>query len=196
MREITMSTSALTRLFDYLPNPDDPEPVGPGGPVIRWLDWVSLNPQPLPPVATGFQRALFGPGPIPWGPSSQAWGPRPEPWRWAMLTRATISAHLDRLSAVGIIIVGGDVERAVQATSDSISSFVDDICGTPPHKGPFPGPWGPVLDSETLHPINVVTAGVQFQTAADALTDSTMHDVLERAAERLLDVGLSRLSEV
>ena len=141
MPEITLSTSVLADLLDYLPNPDDPGPVGPWGPVIRWLD--SGDAQPAAPTAA---RVVFGPRPEPWGPG-------PIPWRWAALAQATISAHLERLEMAGIIIVSGDTERAARASSESLTQFVDEICGTPPYKGPFPRPWGPLLDTETLHPI-------------------------------------------
>lgn len=71
MLEITVPTSALVKLFDYLPNPDDPDPVGPAGPVIRGLDWVLLNPQPLPPREVLVPRLVRHLG--------AEWGPRPEP---------------------------------------------------------------------------------------------------------------------
>ena len=182
MAEITLSTSVLADLLDYLPNPDDAGPVGPAGPVIRWLDWVMLNPQPLPP-----REIVFGPRPEPWGPG-------PIPWRWAALARATISTHLERLEMAGIIIVSGDTERAVRSSSESLNQFVDEICGTPPYKGPFPRPWGPFLDTETLHPINLISVGAQFQRAADALGNSPLHDALEQAALRALSAGLERLT--
>src|SRR4051812_5893081 len=64
----------IGKQFDYYPNPDDPGdsnhpfgPYGPHGPILhnvldfqrlRQLDWVSLNPQPLPPKESlGFSLA-------------------------------------------------------------------------------------------------------------------------------------------
>ncbi len=196
MREITLSTTALANLIDLFPNPDDPEPTGPGGPVIRWLEWVGLNPQPLPPRWHELLQAVLM-NPVPWrrGPSPEPWGPHPEPWLWAAVTRATISTHLNRLEAAGIIIVSGDLEHAIRSTGESLVAFVDDICGTPPRPRPFPPPWGPVLDPETLHPLNLIVAGAQFQKAADALGDHPLHDTFEESAERLLSTGIARLSE-
>ena len=197
MREITLSTGALAALIDHLPVPDGPEPTGPGGPVIRWLDRVGLNPQPLPPRASFMIQAAVSPGPIYWGPSPEPWGPHPEPWAWALLTRATISRHLTQLETAGIIIVSGDLEHAIRSAGESLVAFADDICGTPPHPRPFPfpGPWGPVLDPETLHPLNLLVAGVEFQRAADSLSEHPLHDAFERSAERLLDAGLSRMAD-
>jgi hypothetical protein len=185
MLEITVPTSALVKLFDYLPNPDDPDPVGPAGPVIRGLDWVLLNPQPLPPREVLVPRLVRHLG--------AEWGPRPEPWVWASTTRAVITAHLDRFTMAGIIIVSGDTEHPVQVITKSLSTVVDELCGTPPHKGPFPALWGPLLDTGTLHPVNLVIAGIQFQKAADALQDHPLHDALDQAAERLLGEGFNRL---
>jgi hypothetical protein len=86
MREITISTSALAELIDCFPNPEDPEPIGPWGPVIRLLDLVSLNPQPLPPaggpeIGTALRRGT-------------TWGGQPEPWVWARLESPTGSTVL------------------------------------------------------------------------------------------------------
>ena len=188
MQEITIPTSALVRLFDYLPNPDDPGPVGPAGPIIRELDWMLLNPQPLPPREMLTPRLFRHLGP--------EWGPRPEPWLWAVVARAVITEHLDRLTMAGIIIVSGDTEHPVRVLTESLSAFTDEICGTPPHKGPFPGPWGPLLDTDTLHPVNLILAGIQFQKAADSLQSHPLHDAVDQAAERLLREGFDRLGSL
>jgi hypothetical protein len=185
MREITIPTAALVKLFDYLPNPDDAEPGGPAGPVMRRLDWVLRGPQPLPPreqLASQLIRQL-----------GAEWGPRPEPWLWSTTTRAVISQHLDRFTMAGIIIVSGDNEHPARVINESLSALIDNFCGTPPFKGPFPGPWGPLLDSETLHPVNLIMAGIQFQKAAGAFDGHPLHDALDQAAERLLGEGFNRL---
>lgn len=186
MPDITISTSALVQLLDQYPNPDEVTPYGPAGPVVRRLDWVALNPQPLPPVESGLAALARV--------ANREWGAAADPQRWAVATRAMISAHLERFTLAGIIIVSGDTERPVAEIERSISSMIDEWCGTPPHRGPFPGPWGPVLDSELLHPANLVVAGVQFQKAADGLRDSPLRDVFERAAERLLSEGFGRMA--
>lgn len=120
-------------------------------------------------------------------------GSPPGTWVWASTTRAVITAHLDRFTMAGIIIVSGDTEHPVQVITKSLSTVVDELCGTPPHKGPFPALWGPLLDTGTLHPVNLVIAGIQFQKAADALQDHPLHDALDQAAERLLGEGFNRL---
>ena len=133
MSDITISTSALARLSDYLPGPDDPPSRGnrrPGHPQHGLGDAESTA---IAPIEASLRRQLGAP----------EWGPHPEPWAWAAATRSVISAHLDRLAIASIIIVSGDLEQAVRATAESISTLIDEWCGTPPHKGPFPRPWGP-----------------------------------------------------
>jgi hypothetical protein len=115
---------------------------------------------------------------------------------WASATRAVITAHLDRFTMAGIIIVSGDTEHPVRVITESLSTFIDELCGTPPHKGPFPGPWGPLLDSDTLHPVNLVIAGIQFQKAAVALDGHPLRGALDNAAERLLGEGFNRLGSL
>jgi hypothetical protein len=90
MREITISTSALAELTDCFPNPEDPEPIGPWGPVIRLLDLVSLNPQPLPPaggpeIGTALRRGTT------WGgqPRTLGLGPPGVPDRFNRADRHT-----------------------------------------------------------------------------------------------------------
>lgn len=194
MSEITVPTSDLVRLLDAVayPNPDDVGPLGPAGPVIRWWDWVALNPQPLPPKWQWTEPwRKWGPHPEPW----RSWGDRPDPRGWTMVAQATIGQAMESFEMAGIIVVGGDTERARESIQDSLTKFVDDICGTPPRKGPFPGPWGPVLDPERLHPSNLVIAGAQFHKAAESLGDHPLRGTMQDAAQRLFETGLSRLGE-
>jgi hypothetical protein len=185
MREITLSTSALFRLLGDMPAPDDPDPVGPWGPVIRNLDAVALNPQPLPP-GDPFARiaSLTRPG----------WSARPAPQLWTALARSAISTHLDRLAMAGIIIVGGDVESAGRATAEALISFADDLCPTPPHPFPWPSPWGPRIDA-AIHPINLLAVAAQLQQAAESMAGQAIGEALEAAADRLLDAALGRLEQ-
>ena len=185
MREITMATSALAELISNYFDADHPKPNWDSTVRLRDLAW--LNPQLLPPAGGPEIGAVL--------PRGTTWGPQPEPWAWAQLTQATISHHVNLLELVGIIIVGGDAERAVSNISESLLAFTDGPCGTGPHKPHFPGPWGPVLDAEVLHPVNLVVAGVQFQRAADALGESPIHDTLEECADRLITAGLDRLGQ-
>lgn len=171
---VTLPVSALATLvgqFAY-PNPDDPEPHGPGGPVIRNRgEWVYLNPQPLPPV--------------------EKWGPQPEPWRFAAAVRTSIGHILTTVELAGIIIVGGDAERPTAFAKQAVSDLVDEWCGTPPRPRPFPGPWGPTLD-EPLSVLNLIVAAVQVQRAADSVAGTPTGDILDGAAGRLFEVAAER----
>lgn len=184
MYELTVSASALGRLLDAYPNPDDAGPVGPWGPVIRFGDLVSLNPQPLPP----------GPG-DPFARAVREWGPHPRPALAAGVARALVSAHLDRFTQAGIIIVSGDTERAAELSARAIAADVDIFCGTQPYRGPFPRPWGPLFDSSVVHGADLVAAGLEYQRATDAFTDHVLAGALQEAASRLLDEGFRRLGE-
>jgi hypothetical protein len=175
---LTLSTTAIAALVSSVlrPVPDDPEPVGPGGPVIRWGDWVMLNPQPLPP--------------------RESWGPSPEPWSWAVAVRAELSRALDQFEQAAIIIVSGrDPEGAWEATETPLTRLVDDFCGTQPRPRPFPGPWGPRLTSEPLSGRSLMIAGAQFQQVADYLGDHPLNPGLEDAARRLFETGIARLEQ-
>jgi hypothetical protein len=192
--QLTLSRSTFAEIFDRLfvlgfPNPDDSGPIGPAGPVISPADLVALNPSKL------VGPEVFRPRLQPWGPSSEPWGTHPEPWRSIAATRAAIDRALGLMEMAGIIIVSGDIDRAVELASAIVSRFVDEFCGTPPRKGPFPGPWGPVLDTETLHPLNLVIAGIQCQKASDALGLHPLQSAINDAADRLLETGLGRLAD-
>ncbi len=180
--QLSLSKATFVEVLDLLfilgfPNPDDSGPIGPAGPVI------SPGPLFVRPIRERF------------GPSSEPWGPHPEPWRSIAVTRAAIDRSVDLLEMAGIIIVSGDIDRAVDAAGMALKRFVDDFCGTPPHHGPFPGPWGPVLDTETLHPVNLVLAGAQCLKASGALEGHPLQAAIDDAADRLLETGLSRLAD-
>ncbi len=184
--QLTLSKVAFVEVLDALTavefqRSDDAGMLGPVGPVIVGGDLVSLNPQPLPP-----QEFLV---------THLPWGPHPDPRRSIAVTRAVINKSLSLYEMAGIIIVRGDVDRAVEYAGATLRRFVDDFCETPPHKGPFPAPWGPVLDAETLHPVNLVLAGAQCLKAADALNDHPLQGAISAAADRLLDTGLGRLAD-
>jgi len=174
-RPLTVTTTTVTALINSVLRPasDDPEPTGPGGPVLDWWQWVLLNPQPLPPRET--------------------WGPLPDPWRWALAVRAELARTVDQFEQAGIIVVGGDVERAVEMTGRTVSRLVDDFCGTPPRPRPFPGPWGPRLGSEPLSGRSLMVAAAQFEQAAESLGDHPLTGVLDDAAGRLFETGAERL---
>lgn len=152
----------------FLPNPDGPDfdPRGPIGPIAHLGDEISLNPQPLPP------RAIDA----------------------ALVARAAISQAVEQYEAAAIIVIGGDVERAVEATRVKLERFVDGLCPDPPKPPvPWPWPWGHTFDRDALDPMVLLAAGAQFQRMADVIGDHPLRAALEQSADRLFEVGLDRL---
>jgi hypothetical protein len=190
MSELTLSKQTLIKLLERAStdpcepwgcDPSEPPP-GSGWPPDplpdpeRWailnllgrLDWVRLNPQPLPPRGH---------------------------WRPTWVARMTIARALD-LHETAEALAGDGGERARGMIERNVSELVDDWCGTRPHPRPYPRPWGPLVrGTEVLQPIDLIIAGAQFQKAADALAGSALQATFEGAADRLLATGLSRLEE-
>ncbi|MEO5651060.1 MAG: hypothetical protein ABIR03_14215 [Ginsengibacter sp.] len=153
----------------YNPNPDDPEPVGPWGPVIRQayqfskLSWVALNPQPLPPkevIAMNLARQVID--------------------RAGLMNEIANGVNSNG-EKQGIIIVSGYISR-----------FIDD-CGNgvikikiPKRRGPVPNP----DPDPTLQPIDFIMMGLQFQAEANATGDEGLKKVFADAAGKLLDKGI------
>ncbi len=181
---ITLTKTALVSLLDdaLYPNPDDPGPYGPIGPVIRAalgnLSRVLLNPQPLPPRSE--------PNPDPW-----RFEPEPEPWRSAILARTVIDRVVAQYQFAETLAGAQQSERSLQAVRSQIQAFVDDYCGTRPPKWSWPWPWPPKVDSTRLRPIDLLVAGAQFQKAA-ALQNPLQAD-FSSAADQLFETGLKRL---
>lgn len=176
---ITLTKSAFANVLDAVlyPNPDDPGPYGPIGPVIRdQLLWVLLNPQPLPPVA--------GPLPDPW-----RFGPHPEPWHLAILARTLIDRVVAQYQFAEVLGGSEQSERAGATVRSYIRDVVDDWCGTRPPKWPWP--WPPRADAAQLRPISLLVAGAQFQKAA-SLNNPLQAD-FSAAADQLFETGLKRL---
>lgn len=171
LQSITLSRSSLAKLLQsFYPNPDDPGPWGPIGPVIRAaLDRVTLNPQPLPP------------------------GPQPDPWRAAMFARLTIDQAVSQYQLAEALLGREAAGRASEAARSQIQAFVDEWCGTHPRPWPRPWPWPPVLDPKTVQPAELLVAGAQFETAAQL--KNPLQETFSAAAAQLIDVGLQRLRE-
>jgi hypothetical protein len=186
MPELTLSKQALIKLLEtasldpcepYGCDPSEPPPGSseppqfPGweiGNVLGRLDWVRLNPQPLPPKGH---------------------------WRSASVARITIARAL-ALHETAEALAGDGGERALGMIQRNVSELVDDWCGTRPHPRPFPWPWGPIVrGTDELQPIDLLVAGAQFQKAAYALEGSALPAAFQGAADRLLKTGLSRLEE-
>jgi hypothetical protein len=193
----TISKAALVRLLGgfHLPDPDGPDidPRGPIGPIARATQGSAFFPSP-----DGPDFDPRGPiGPIAHVGDESSLNPKPLPPRSidaALAARAAISHAFEQYEAAGIIIVGGDTERAVEAARAKLDRFIDGICPDPPRPPvPWPWPWGPTLDREALDPVVLLAAGAQFQRMADTIGDHPLHDVFEQSADRLFDAGLDRL---
>jgi hypothetical protein len=171
---IPFTKASLVKLLDDMlyPNPDDPGPYGPIGPIIRWalgdFSWVLLNPQPLPPVA--------GPGPQPW-----YFSPVPDPWRSAFLARTVIDRAVPHYQFAEVSAGREQLEGITAAIGAQLREFVDDYCGTRPPRWPRPWPWPPHFDPAQLRPLDLLMAGAQF------------HAEFSAAAEQLFEAGLRRL---
>ena len=182
MSELMLSKQTLIKLLERA-SPDPCEPYGcdpweppPGGteplpdphPRSHPLDWVRLNPQPLPPKGH---------------------------WRAASVARFTIARALDMHETAEALAQDGGT-RALGMIQRNVNGLVGNWCGSGVHPRPFPWPWGPLLrGTEPLEPIELIVAGAQFQKAADALEGSTLQGTFEDAADRLFKTGLSRLEE-
>jgi hypothetical protein len=178
MSELTLSKQTLIKLLERASS-DPCEPYGcdpwepPNEPrdppelrSVSPLDWVGLNPQPLPPKGH---------------------------WRPANVARITIARALALHETAEALAHDGG-ERAVGMIQRNVNGLVEDWCGTGAHPRPFPWPWGPILrGTEELQPIELIVAGAQFQKVADALEGSALQGTFEGAADRLLKTGLSRL---
>ena len=153
----------------YNPNPDDPEPDGPWGPIIRQafqfskLSWVMLNPQPLPPkevIAMNLARQVID--------------------RASLMNEIANGLHTEG-ERQGIIVVGGYISR-----------FIDD-CGNGVIKIRIPKRRWPVPDPDPdpeLQPMDFIMMGLQFQAEANATNDEELKRIFTDAAGKLLDKGI------
>ena len=177
----TLTAPALLSLFgpsSAFPNPDDSNPPGPWGPVIR--------------RAEERVRSILGPSPEPW---DEVFGPSPDPWRAAfaqalaeeVIDRATLMQGVaDALAHAGnshaIIIIGG-----------FLSHFIDD-CGTGrigqrhiPHPPPRHN------DDGRLGPRELMLMAAQFEQSAAATSHAGLRQEFAKASARLLEIGVGRL---
>lgn len=166
--QLSLSPRALVSLIAGLtggyPNPDDPEPVGPWGPVIRQalerVRLAALNPQPLPPrlaVARELGEALV----------SQV---------------VALQALAEALP--------GEARGSVQSyASGLISRFIDD-CGNGRIviKIPKHGPWPPNPDEpKPIGPEELALIGAGLASAA------ALHPDFGAAGARLMELGLGQM---
>ncbi|HXG93073.1 MAG TPA: hypothetical protein VNN73_12015 [Blastocatellia bacterium] len=174
----TLTSTALLSLVGHLsdfPNPDDSNPPGPWGPVIRraaeraryllgpspepWNE-VLLNPQPLPPKAA-FAQALAQ-----------------EAIDRAALMQEVADALTQAGERQGIIIIGGMVSR-----------FIDD-CGNGKIKHPVPPPRH---SDGRLGALELLVMAAEFERSATATNHEGLRREFGNASARLVEIAAGRL---
>jgi hypothetical protein len=167
-------------------DPDNPSPPGPWDPVIRnafeqttlrlgpfpdpWrtsraskLDWVALNPQPLPP-RTAFLVELA----------------KQVADRGVLMQEVADNIHHGG-EQQGIIIVGG-----------YFSSFVDFVCGSVGRpKFPFPPPKG--VDGDRLSPLELLTMAAVFEDYSQTVVGDSLRQELSNTGAKLSQAALPRV---
>jgi hypothetical protein len=122
------------------------------------LEAVALNPQPLPPRGPEF-------------------GPVPDPWRNAAVHYL---ASLVSVKELAKTIDNKELGSQLAARAErGFSEFLDDFCGTPPRRIPWPYP-GP--------PPWVATLVAELTSAANSLS-GTFRDGLMGVAGRVAHFG-------
>lgn len=86
---------------------------------------------------------------------------------------------------------GADAMRATNRSE--LDQFVDDLCGTPPKVTLLPRP-DVRLNANGLHPADIIVAAARFRAAADRLDGNAIQTEFSATADRLFDIGLSRLA--
>ena len=176
--------SLISQAIGSYPNPDDPMPPGPWDPYIRKaldrLKWFS---------ALGF--SVRGPSPEPWIVA----GPDPEPWRFVYTTILTqeIVSSITNLQNIAGILPEVTHARVQEFANQRLQVFIDDYCGTPPRKNPFPGPRRLEGMNEGFSPLELVTIGTHFETVATTFADEGLRQTLSRAGSQLIEQGVAQM---
>jgi hypothetical protein len=110
------------------------------------------------PHATTLLSSHAEPHPDPW---SVAAGPQPQPWRTSPVAYLATLVSLEELSHS---VKDQAVAHQLSTTANrAISAFIDDFCGTPPGRIPWPWPgpppWAVTLASELVALANTAHAG-------------------------------------
>lgn len=177
---ITLTKATLVKLLDELgyPQPDDPGPYGPIGPILRQafrdLSWGLLSPQPLPPRTE---------------PNPDPWEPHPDPWRLARLARALIDRVVGQYQLAEVLGGAKPPEKAVDTIRGYLRDVVDDWCGTRPPKWPWP--WPPRSDRGRPRPVELLMAAAQFEKAA--ISDNPLRTDFSAVADQLFTTALKQL---
>ena len=176
--KLNMPAKTLVSLVNHLigayPNPDDPEPIGPWGPIVR--------------KALEHYRVVFGPQPEPW--HWAALNPQPLPPRMVVavgLARALVD-QVSALEEFSKALPGESQQSVASYSSGKIKRFIDD-CGNGilvilvPKHGPFP----PSDDEpKPIGPEELIVIGAQLANAA------VIHQDFEAAGIALIEMGMSR----
>lgn len=175
-------TSFVSTLINGYPNPEDPDPPGPWGPVIR--------------RALERIRLVAGPHPDPW--SWAALNPQPLPPRLAFVvafTRETIE-KVSSLHELAEALPEDAQGHAQQAASGLMARFIDD-CGNgriPPWRR-WPFPWPPRREEmeEAINPAELVVIGAQLAAAASTVASERLQRDLGEAGNKLMEAGLAQM---
>jgi len=135
-------------------------------------------------VAYVIQSALHPPhGPLPrthleaaHHTSGSAQGPSPDPWRQAV-SALVAAVNVQQLAATVEGPMRGQLERSASA---SIAQVLDDYCGTPPRKVPWPYPGPPPWNFAIASELNAI---------ANMVTTAGMRDGLQKVAGQVLQSG-------
>jgi len=104
----------------------------------------------------------------------------------ARLARAVIN---ETVREVQIAEAAGRGEQGGKSAQSKIADFADDFCGTPPHPKP------PYWVTGIATPEELLTAGAQFQIAADGLGKGALQTACAAAADKLFETGAARLEK-
>jgi hypothetical protein len=108
------------------------------------------------------------------------------------LSDAVIERAYDQQTVADTL--GDAGSEAMRATNRSqLGQFVDDLCGTPLKATLLPR-LDKKFNADTLHPADIIVAATRFRAAADQLDGNSLQTELLATADRLFEIGLSRLT--
>ena len=188
---ITISRKALVSILSSFiggyPDPNNPLPPGPWDPVIRRAFnqiRYQLGPQPEPWI-TRVQNPLI----------QVALNPQPLPPRLAYTTvlAQEIVNSIANLQDIADTLSADAQARVGEVASQRLQAFLDDYCGTPPRKNPFPVPHPRDGVVEGFNPLELVIIGTQFEAAATTLSNGGLQEALSGLGTKLVEQGISQL---
>ena len=187
---ITISRKALVSILSpflgVYPDPNNPLPSSPWDPVIR--------------KAFNQIRYQLGPQPEPWITSVQnsllevALNPQPLPPRLAYTTvlGQEIVNSITNLQDIADALPDSQA-RVGEIASQRLQAFLDDYCGTPPRKSPFPVPRPGSDVIKGFSPLELVIIGTQFEAAATTLMNEGLQQALSTLGTKLIEQGAAQL---